>query len=91
LRTSPRRHVATSFRVAEDLNGLHRHAGAQWLRAAQSNPLNIPERNGQRSLKDRHRVLDIACRAVLECAAIHDLLSATNGIDAPIQEAGNDI
>ena len=53
-------YVASSFAVARDLNGCHRRARDQWLRAAQSIPLNIAEGNGKRSLKDRSRFLDIA-------------------------------
>ena len=36
-------YVASSFAVAKELNGFHRHARDQWLRAAQSIPLNIAE------------------------------------------------
>ncbi len=74
-------YVASSFSLAKDLNGLHRHARDQWLRAAQSVPLNIAEGNGKRSLKDRNRFLDIARGSALECAAIQDILAATAGID----------
>ena len=73
-------YVAASFRVAKDLNGLHRHARDQWLRAAQSIPLNIAEGNGKRSLKDRNLFLEIARGSALECAAIQDVLAATDGI-----------
>ena len=36
-------HVAGSFEEVQPLKGLHRHARDQWLRAAQSIPLNIAE------------------------------------------------
>ena len=51
---------ADSFAFAKKLSGLHRHARDQWLRAAQSVPLNIAEGNGKRSPKDRARFFDIA-------------------------------
>ncbi len=73
-------YVASSFAVAKDLNGCHRHARDQWLRAAQSIPLNIAEGNGKRSLKDRSRFLDIARGSALECVAVQDILAATDGL-----------
>ena len=48
-------YVSAAFEVSKSLSGLHRHARDQWLRAAQSIPLNIAEGNGKRSLKDRAR------------------------------------
>ncbi|TWU22974.1 hypothetical protein Pla52o_25070 [Novipirellula galeiformis] len=73
-------YVASSFAIAKELNGLHRHARDQWLRAAQSIPLNIAEGNGKRSLKDRNRFLYIARGSALEGASIQDVLFATDGL-----------
>jgi four helix bundle protein len=67
-------YVASSYRIAKSLNGAERHARDQWLRAAQSIPLNIAEGNGKQSLKDMNRFFEIARGSALECAAIHDIL-----------------
>ena len=75
-------YVASAFDVSKTLNGIHRHARDQWLRAAQSIPLNIAEGNGKRSLKDRARYFDIARGSSFECAAIQDVLVASGGMDS---------
>ena len=72
--------VAFSYVIATALTGNNRHARDQWLRAAQSIPLNIAEGNGKHSLKDRSRFFDIARGSALECAAIHDVLSLCRAI-----------
>ena len=58
-------YVANAFDTSRLLAGLHRHARDQWLRAAQSIPLNIADGNGKRSLKDRAQIQARAdCRDV---------------------------
>ena len=63
-------YVGEVLEVAATLSGLYRHSRDQWLRAAQSVPLNIAEGNGKRSLKDRSRFFDIARGSALECSAV---------------------
>ncbi|MFN7735173.1 MAG: four helix bundle protein, partial [Pirellula sp.] len=53
-------YVAKAFATSQSLEGLHRHARDQWLRAAQSIPLNIGCGRGQRRLPDRAGVLEVA-------------------------------
>ncbi len=74
-------YVAFSYRIAKALFGVNRPARDQWLRAAQSIPLNIAEGNGKQSLKDKNRFFEIARGAALECASIHDVLRVCDAID----------
>ena len=74
-------YVAFSYRIAKTLGGVNRQARDQWLRAAQSIPLNIAEGNGKQSLKDKNRFFEIARGSALECAAIHDVLRVCDVID----------
>ena len=67
-------YVAWVLERSERLNGVHRHARDQWLRASQSVPLNIAEGNGKTAEPDRRRYFEIARGSVLECAAIQDVL-----------------
>ena len=73
-------YVAFSYHIAKDLSGVHRRARDQWLRAAQSIPLNIAEGNGKQSLKDKNRFFEIARGFALECASIHDVLRVCDAI-----------
>ena len=59
----------------------NRQARDQWLRAAQSIPLNIAEGNGKQSLKDKNRFFEIARGSALECAAIHEVLRVCDALD----------
>lgn len=74
-------YVASSYRIAKSLKGVDRHVRDQWMRAAQSIPLNIAEGNGKQSLKDKSRFFEIARGSALECAAIHDVLQSIDAVD----------
>jgi four helix bundle protein len=74
-------YTADAFSVAKVLSGVHRHARDQWLRASQSIPLNIAEGNGKRSQKDRARFFEIARGSAFECAAVQDVLTASDALD----------
>ena len=81
-------YVAFSYRIAKTLAGANRPARDQWLRAAQSIPLNIAEGNGKQSLRDKNRYFEIARGSALECASIHDVLSVCDAIDAESNRRG---
>ena len=68
------RYVAWVYEKAVALEGVHRAARDQWLRASQSIPLNIAEGNGKTAEADRRRYFEIARGSALECAAIQDVL-----------------
>jgi four helix bundle protein len=65
----------------QGLNGIHRTARDQWLRASQSIPLNIAEGNGKTAQADRRRYFEIARGSALECAAIQDVLVVGNALE----------
>ena len=67
-------YVAWVYEKVGILNGVHRAARDQWLRASQSIPLNIAEGNGKTAEADRRRYFEIARGSALECAAIQDVL-----------------
>ena len=67
-------YVAWVYEKALALEGVHRAARDQWLRASQSIPLNIAEGNGKTAEADRRRYFEIARGSALECAAIQDVL-----------------
>ena len=53
---------AFSYGIAKTLARLNRPARDQWLRAAQSIPLNMAEGNGEQSLKDQNRFFENRAR-----------------------------
>jgi len=67
-------YMAQVYTYCRRLNGQFRHARDQWLRAAQSIPLNIAEGNGKSGAADRRHYFEIARGSALECAAIQDVL-----------------
>ena len=73
-------YVAWVYKKAADLNGIHRPARDQWLRASQSIQLNIAEGNGKTAEADRRRYFEIARGSTLECAAIQDVLVVGNAL-----------
>ena len=85
-------YVAWVYEKAEVLNGVHRAARDQWLRASQSIPLNIAEGNGKTADADRRRFFEIARGSALECAAIQDVLVVGKALDnAESQSRKNDL
>ncbi len=75
-------YVAQVYARAGRLNGHLRHARDQWLRAAQSIPLNIAEGNGKSGPADRRHYFEIARGSALECAAIQDVLHVGQALTA---------
>ena len=74
-------YVAWVYEKAASLEGVHRAARDQWLRASQSIPLNIAEGNGKTADADRRRYFEIARGSALECAAIQDVLVVGKALD----------
>jgi four helix bundle protein len=82
------RYVGWAYRQAMALDTAHRHARDQWLRAAQSIPLNIAEGNGKGTSADRRKFFEIARGSALECAAIQDLLVVCDGLQKLLSDEG---
>ena len=57
-------YVAWVYEIAARLEGIHRAARDQWLRASQSIPLNIAEGNGKTADADRRRDFESARRNI---------------------------
>jgi four helix bundle protein len=74
-------YVSWVYEKAKKLDGVHRSAKDQWLRASQSIPLNIAEGNGKTAKADRRRYFEIARGSALECAAIQDVLVVGKALD----------
>jgi len=73
--------VAWVYEKVASLEGVHRAARDQWLRASQSIPLNIAEGNGKTAEADWRRYFEIARGSALECAAIRDVLVVGNALE----------
>ena len=73
--------------LVPNLDGVHRHARDQIIRASQSIPLNIAEGNGKRNGKERRRFMEIARGSAMECAATLDVLVVVGAIE-PEQATG---
>ncbi len=74
-------YAAWVYEKAATLEGVHRAARDQWLRASQSIPSNIAEGNGKSAEADRRRFFEIARGSALECAAIQDVLVVGKALD----------
>ena len=74
-------YVGWVYKKSGTLNGIHRPARDQWLRASQSIPLNIAEGNGKNAKADRRRYFEISRGSALECAAIQDVLVVGKALD----------
>ena len=79
-------YVAWVYQQADTLNGIHRSARDQWLRASQSIPLSIAEGNGKTAGADRRRYVEIARGSAMECAAIQDVLVVGKALDGAESE-----
>lgn len=79
-------YVAWVYQQADTLNGIHRSARDQWLRASQSIPLSIAEGNGKTAGADRRRYFEIARGSAMECAAIQDVLVVGKALDGAESE-----
>ncbi len=74
-------YVAWVYEKVRNLNGIHRLARDQWLRASQSIALNIAEGNGKTAKPDRRRYFEISRGSAFECAAIQDVLVVGKALD----------
>ncbi len=85
------KYVSWVYELVDRLNGKHRHARDQLLRASQSVPLNIAEGNGKFSAADRNRFFGIARGSALECAAIQDVLFVGKAITEEEYQYGENL